>query len=84
MFKSKTRAVVITQAELAKLSGILAYNWGNEEFDKPALDFNSFVEGVTFHDIAYCENDNYPISAMSREQWVELTLKGANYRLKIL
>ncbi len=30
-------------------------------FDKPAFDFNSFVEGVKYHDIGYGENDNSPL-----------------------
>lgn len=76
MFKSKTRDIVIPQAEHAKLSGILAYNWGNEEFDKPAFDFNSFVEGVKYHDIGYGEYDNSPLGELTLEQWADLTFKG--------
>jgi len=76
LFKSKTRDIVIPQAEHAKLSGILAYNWGNEEFDKPAFDFNSFVEGVKYHDIGYGEYDNSPLGELTLEQWADLTFKG--------
>jgi hypothetical protein len=80
LFKSKTRDIVIPQAEHAKLSGILAYNWGNEEFDKPAFDFNSFVEGVKYHDIGYGEYDSSPLGELTLEQWANLTLKGTEIR----
>lgn len=77
MFKSKTRDIVISQAEHAKFSGVLASNWGNSNFDKPAFDFNSFVEGVKYHDIGYGEYDINPLGELNSEQWANLTLKGA-------
>jgi hypothetical protein len=80
VFKSKTRDIVISQADHAKFSGELASNWGNEDFDKPALDFNAFVEGVRYHDIGYGENDNSPLSELNLEQWADLTLKGTEIR----
>ncbi|MBT8387632.1 MAG: DUF3891 family protein, partial [Ignavibacteria bacterium] len=80
MFKSKTRDIVISQAEHAKFSGVLASNWGNEDFDKPSLDFNSFVEGVKYHDIGYGENDNSPLNELNLEQWADLTLKSTEFR----
>ncbi len=74
------RDIVISQAEHAKFSGVLASNWGNSKFDKPAFDFNSFVEGVKYHDIGYGENDNSPLGELTLEQWADLTLKGTEIR----
>ena len=82
MFKSKKRKIIITQADHAKLSGVLAQNWGNENFDKPVIDFDAFVRGVTLHDIAYGDYDNYPIGAVSKEQWAKLTLAASKYRFE--
>jgi len=82
LFNSKIREIVIPQAEHAKLSGILANSWGNEEIDKPALDFDSFVEGVTHHDMAYGDNDNFPLGELSLEHWTDLTLKGTKVRFE--
>jgi hypothetical protein len=76
------RDIVISQAEHAKFSGVLASYWGNEDFDKPSLDFNSFVEGVKYHDMAYGDNDNFPLSELSLEQWADLTLKGTEIRFE--
>ena len=53
MFKSKQRAIVITQHEHGRLAGMLAANWGNARFAKPSINFDSFVKGVTFHDRGY-------------------------------
>ncbi len=80
MFKSKTRDIVIPQSEHAKFSGAMASYWGNSNFDKPAFDFNSFVEGVKYHDIGYGENDNSPLGELTLEQWADLTLKGTKMR----
>ena len=66
MFKSKTRPLVLPQSEHARLAGLLAYHWGNADFDRPALDFASFVKGVAEHDRGYGVYDNAPIDGVSR------------------
>ena len=71
MFKSKSRDVIFPQAEHAKFSAELAKNWGNNQFDKPAIDFNAFVEGVKNHDMAYGDNDNFQLGELSLEQWAD-------------
>ncbi len=77
MFRSKKRNIVIPQSEHARLAGILAYFWGNENFDKPVIDFDSFVEGVAFHDWAYGINDDLPLGKLSDDKWLEIVEKGA-------
>ena len=74
------RDIVISQAEHAKFSGVLASYWGNEDFDKPSLDYNSFVEGVKYHDFGYGENDDSPLGELTLEQWADLTFKGTEIR----
>jgi hypothetical protein len=76
MFKSKIRPIVITQAEHARLSGMLASLWGNADFDRPPLDFASFVLGVTFHDRGYGTIDNKPIGGVPREVWAQTQRDG--------
>ena len=50
MFKSRTREIVFTQYEHGRLAGTVARAWGNDTFDRPALDFDAqffgFVAGV--------------------------------------
>lgn len=76
MFKSKKRSVIVTQAEHGRLSGILASIWGNENFDRPDMNFESFVLGVTFHDRGYGMSDNAPIGDSPVEQWREIQRLG--------
>lgn len=70
MFKSKRRPIIIPQSEHARLAGIMAHLWGNENFDKPALKFSDFVLGVALHDRVYAEYDNLAINEVPEEDWL--------------
>jgi hypothetical protein len=50
MFKSKVRPIAIPQYEHGRLTGTLAAMWGNDDIDRPVIDFASFVRGVALHD----------------------------------
>jgi len=76
MFKSKKRPIIVTQAEHGRLSGILASLWGNDNFDRPAMNFESFVLGVTFHDRGYGLTDNAPIGEADLADWREIQRLG--------
>ena len=76
MFKSKRRPIVVPQSEHARLSGMLAALWGNDDFDKPVFDFQSFVLGVTLHDRGYGSIDNNPIGEMTDEAWFKTQRDG--------
>ena len=76
MFRSKIRPIVIPQYEHTRLAGLLAQQWGNEQFDRPTMDFASFVEGVTLHDWHYGFGDNLPILESSEAEWVAMTRRG--------
>jgi hypothetical protein len=79
MFRSKVRPIIIPQYEHGRLSGTLAALWGNQDFDRPALDFASFVHGVTFHDWHYGLVDNLGIGEASQDEWLDLVCKGVEY-----
>lgn len=81
MFKSKIRPVVFSQYEHGRLSGTLASLWGNEQFDRPALNFPSFVRGVALHDWAYGVVDDLPIGEAVESDWLKVIQKGVNYGL---
>ena len=53
MFKSELKSIVVPQMNHAWFAGFLAYHWGNEQFDRPLLDFNSFVKAVGNHHLGY-------------------------------
>jgi hypothetical protein len=72
MFISKTRPVIVPQAEHARLAGHIASVWGNDRFARPALDFTGFVLGVIFHDREYGHLDPYPLDDMPFDQWLAL------------
>ncbi|MDQ7028020.1 MAG: DUF3891 family protein [Anaerolineae bacterium] len=72
MFKSKTRPIVLPQSEHARLAGLLAYQWGNTNFDRPAINFDSFVKGVAVHDRGYDVLDNAPIDGVSLTTWLSI------------
>ncbi len=80
MFKSKTRPIIFTQYEHARLSGTLARLWGNETFDRPDLDFDAFVAGVTLHDWAYGPLDDLSIGESSDDEWLAVMRKGVSTR----
>ncbi|MDX1474119.1 MAG: DUF3891 family protein [Reinekea sp.] len=76
MFKSEARPINIPQYEHGRLAGIFALLWGNENFDKPAIDFASFVQGVALHDWHYGPVDNLPIREASEGEWLTMVRKG--------
>ena len=69
MFKSRRRSIVIPQSEHLKLAGALAMLWGNDDFDIPPIERNSMIAGMALHDRGYGQIDNFPIGAMSEEEW---------------
>ena len=79
MFKSKIRSIVISQYEHSRLAGNFAMLWGNEDFDKPTIDFASFVQGVALHDWHYGIVDNLPIGKANEADWLAMTRKGVDY-----
>lgn len=80
MFKSKTRPIVFPQYEHDHLAGALAANWGNDLFDRPALNFDAFVQGVLLHDWQYSVLDNLPIIEAPEADWMAVTRQGVHHR----
>ena len=78
MFRSKRRDVVIPQSEHSRMTGMLAYHWGNDDFDKPP-HFDSFVLGASLHDRGYGEYDNDPIGGVPAERWLAIQQRGVNH-----
>ncbi len=76
MFKSKQRPIAIPQWEHQKLAGTLALLWGNAEFERPPVPFESFLTGIGLHDRAYGPLDNLPIGGIPEEDWLALTRSG--------
>ena len=76
MFISKQRPIVIPQWEHQKLAGTLALLWGNSDFERPPIPFESFVTGIGLHDRAYGPLDNLPIGGIPEENWLALTRSG--------
>ena len=80
MFKSKKRPIVICQREHARLAGVMAAHWGNEQFDLPTIPFDTFVKGVTFHDRGYRVLDNDPIGEIDDDTWLNIMRAGIDWR----
>jgi hypothetical protein len=76
MFISKQRPIAIPQWEHQKLAGTLALLWGNAEFERPPVPFESFLTGIGLHDRAYGSLDNLPIGAIPEDEWLALTRSG--------
>jgi hypothetical protein len=76
VFRSKRRGVLFPQAEHARFSGAIAALWGNDRFARPALDFDSFVQGVALHDRGYGELDTDAIGEVESERWIEIQRRG--------
>lgn len=76
MFKSKSRAIAIPQAEHLKLVGALAHLWGNAAFDHPPVEHASFVAGIALHDRGYGFLDASPVGAMSDAEWLGIARRG--------
>lgn len=80
MFKSKRRGIITAQREHAVFTGLLAYLWGNDNFQHPKIPFDSFVKGVVLHDRGYGINDNDPIGGVNRERWLAIQQRGVSLR----
>jgi hypothetical protein len=78
MFKSKVRPIIITQYEHGRFAGTLAALWGNNDFDRPVIDFASFVRGVALHDWHYGVIDNSPIGEATEADWLAMVRKGVD------
>ncbi|HET7313550.1 DUF3891 family protein [Salinisphaera sp.] len=76
MFQSQHSHRILTQVEHSKLSGLLAWHWGNRRFDRPALDFFGFASGVTLHDWHYGPMDNHPLGDTPPAAWQEIAERG--------
>jgi hypothetical protein len=76
MFKSKQRSIAIPQWEHQKLAGTMALLWGNADFERPPVPFESFLTGIGLHDRAYGPLDNLPIGGIPEEDWLALTRSG--------
>ena len=68
MFLSKSRKIIYPQHEHARLAGIIAHHWGNEQFNRPDLPFNEFCTGVALHDFGYGLLDVHDITGMRRSE----------------
>lgn len=78
VFRSKIHNRILPQMEHSRLAGMLAWHWGNEAFDRPAIDFASFARGVTLHDWHYGMLDNSPLGETSRKQWMAIARAGVD------
>jgi hypothetical protein len=76
MFKSKQRPIAVPQWEHQKLAGTLALLWGNADFERPPVPFESFLTGIGLHDRAYGPLDKMPIGELPEEEWLALTRAG--------
>ena len=73
--------MIIPQYEHGRLAGMLAHHWGNARFERPLLNFASFVQGVALHDWHYPWNDNLPIIGAEEADWLAMTRRGMVLRL---
>lgn len=76
MFKSKLRPITIPQSEHARLAGILAYLWGNNQIAPPPLDQSAFAMGVTWHDRGYGLLDTMAIGEVDEPIWLATQRRG--------
>lgn len=76
MFKSKVRDLIVPQSEHARLAATLAFFWGNRDFDRPPVPFETFLKAVTLHDRGYGFFDTQTIGEMSDEVWVRVERRG--------
>ncbi|MEM7132857.1 MAG: DUF3891 family protein [Chloroflexota bacterium] len=68
MFRSKIRNLIFPQQEHLRLTGAFVLYWGNDNFDQPALNFDSFQMGVALHDWGHGFLDQNEIGAMDAEE----------------
>lgn len=67
MFRSKAQPLIFPQSEHLRLVGAIALHWGNDQFDRPELPFDSFAMGVALHDWGHGFFDTNEIGAMDNE-----------------
>lgn len=82
MFKSKIRPVIVPQYEHERLAGALAAAWGNADFDRPAFDFDAFIQGVALHDWHYGVIDQLSIGDSDEAAWLQIVRKGVAHRFE--
>ncbi|OGH38542.1 hypothetical protein A3F59_02010 [Candidatus Roizmanbacteria bacterium RIFCSPHIGHO2_12_FULL_38_13] len=70
MFKNERLGITIPQQEHARFAGVLAFNWGNDTFDKPRYGMEALTKGVTFHHTGYGINDTVAFEEMSEKDLV--------------
>lgn len=72
MFKSRLRNVITPQMTHAMFAGHLAYHWGNEHFDKPSLEFSSFVKAIGNHHLGYGFFDTIDFTTLDDDQILKI------------
>ena len=72
MIRSRTRPVIFTQLDHARLAGAFALAWR----DRPHLPIESFVAGVALHDRGYGVLDDDDLDTMSEERWLAIQRAG--------
>lgn len=72
MFISKRNNIVYPQSEHVKLAAVIADHWGNDEFSKPPVPFDSFVKAVANHDNGYGHYDASAIGQQTEEGILKL------------
>jgi hypothetical protein len=70
MFRSKTRPIIIPQSEHARLAGLLAHLWGNNDIAPPPIDHTAFTLGVNLHDRGYGLLDAIGIGEIDDNIWL--------------
>lgn len=55
MFRSLERDVVFPQNEHARFAGLIAFNYGNKNFPRPNLPFDSLVNAASSHHLGYLQ-----------------------------
>lgn len=68
MFISKRNHLVYPQSEHLKLASGVAKHWGNDDFDKPPVPFESFVKAVENHDSGYGHYDTAMVGQQTEEE----------------
>lgn len=76
MFRTQDHTLILPQFEHSRLAGMLAWHWGNADFDRPELPLASFARGVTLHDWHYGLLDNHPLGAYDRQEWLAIAQAG--------
>lgn len=81
MFVSKRNSVVYPQSEHLKLATVVANHWGNDEFAKPPVPFESFIKAVSSHDSGYGHYDTSTIGEQNEDGIVRLWSRCTDQKL---